>query len=99
MILQFNKYLIIVLLVFSISCTERKHKEFSFVQLCDTQIGFGSVGYENDLEKFKQAVVQINDLNPDFVVICGDLVNTPNDNSFSDSCFRHSFKCDFLKRL
>ena len=84
MILQFNKYLIIALLVFSISCTERGHKAFSFVQLCDTQLGFGSEGYENDIEKFKRAVVQINELNPDFVVICGDLVNTPNDSSFSD---------------
>jgi 3',5'-cyclic AMP phosphodiesterase CpdA len=30
------------------------------------------------------AVKQINTLNPDFVVICGDLVNNRNDSSFSD---------------
>ena len=55
---------------------------FTFVQLCDTQMGFG--GYEHDLKTFKQAVHQINELKPDFVVICGDLVNRPHDQSFAD---------------
>jgi predicted phosphodiesterase len=77
-----NKYFIISLLVFLISCTERKQKPFSFVQLCDTQLGFGD--YEHDLKSFKMAVKQINALNPDFVVICGDLVNNRNERSFSD---------------
>ena len=50
---------------------------FTFVQLCDTQLGMG--GYEHDVETFKLAVVHINSLEPRpaFVVICGDLVNTP----------------------
>ncbi len=82
MIIRFNKYIIIVLLVLSISCTISKKKPFSFVQLCDTQLGMG--GYEHDLKSFKQAVKQINVLNPDFVIICGDLVDNPNDSSFSD---------------
>lgn len=55
---------------------------FSFVQMCDTQLGMG--GYEHDVKTFKQAVVQINDLKPDFVVICGDLVNKADDKSFAD---------------
>jgi len=55
---------------------------FIFAQLCDTQLGFG--GYEHDMKSFRQAVKQINALNPDFVVICGDLVNTPNEQSFAD---------------
>ena len=55
---------------------------FSFVQLCDTQLGFG--GYEHDVKAFRQAVKQINALKPDFVVICGDLVNTPDAKSFAD---------------
>jgi hypothetical protein len=39
MIVRRNKYiLIIVLIVFVISCTKRKHQSFSFVQLCDTQL-------------------------------------------------------------
>ena len=79
---QINKYIIISLLIFLISCTERKQKHFSFVQLCDTQLGTG--GYEHSLNSFKMAVKKINTLNPDFVVICGDLVNNPNDSSFSD---------------
>ena len=49
---------------------------FSFVQMCDTQLGMG--GYEHDVLTFNQAVKQINELQADFVVICGDLVNNPD---------------------
>lgn len=55
---------------------------FTFVQICDTQLGFG--GYEHDMASFEQAVHQVNALQPEFVVICGDLVNTANDKSFAD---------------
>jgi serine/threonine-protein phosphatase CPPED1 len=55
---------------------------FTFVQLCDTQLGFG--GYEHDVNTLKQAVKQINALAPDFVVICGDLVNHPDETAFAD---------------
>lgn len=82
MILRLNKYIIIALLVFSISCTQREQKPFSFVQLCDTQLGMG--GYEHDLKTLSQAVKQINELDCDFVVICGDLVNKADDSSFTD---------------
>ena len=81
MILRLNKYLIIAILVFNISCT-KEQKPFSFVQLCDTQLGMG--GYEHDLTTFNQAVKQINELNSDFVVICGDLVHNANDSSYFD---------------
>lgn len=57
-------------------------QSFTFVQICDTQLGMG--GYEHDVITFKAAVRQVNALQPDFVVICGDLVNTANDKSFSD---------------
>ncbi len=83
MILRLTKYiLIIALLVFNISFTEKEQKPFSFVQLCDTQLGMG--GYEHDLKTFKQAVKQINKLDTDFVVICGDLVHDANESSYSD---------------
>jgi len=59
-----------------------RNQAFSFVQICDTQLGFG--GYEHDAKSFKQAVKQINAIEPAFVVICGDLVNTANDRSFAD---------------
>lgn len=52
-------------------------------QICDTQLGFG--GYDHDVESFRLAVEQINALGPDFVVICGDLVNDGNsDKAVSD---------------
>ena len=57
--------------------------EFVFVQMCDTQLGMG--GYEHDVETFKLAVKHINMLKPDFVVICGDLINTTQDDqAFAD---------------
>lgn len=80
----FRKILIIVLLAFSISCTSKKQKAFSFVQLCDTQLGFGLESYETDLGIFRQTVARVNELNPDFVVICGDLVHNPCDSTYSD---------------
>lgn len=79
-----KKKLIILLLLFLglFSCTEKELKPFSFVQMCDTQLGLG--GYEQDMQAFNLAVEQINILDPDFVIICGDLVDIPNDSSFSD---------------
>lgn len=65
-----------------ISCTQAEQEPFTFVQLCDTQLGMG--GYEHDILSFELAVKQINELNPDFAVICGDLVNHASDTSFND---------------
>ena len=59
-------------------------ESFTFVQMCDTQLGFGNGGYEQDVRTFEQAVKQINALRPDFVVICGDLVNRASEASFAD---------------
>lgn len=57
-------------------------QEFGFVQMCDPQ--FGLSDYQADRARFSQAVKQINDLKPDFVVICGDLVQHPDRKSFAD---------------
>lgn len=76
------KIYIIVLLLTIISCAKREQQPFTFVQLCDTQLGIG--GYEHDLKTFEQAVKQINALDTDFVVICGDLVDEANESSYSD---------------
>jgi len=81
---RINIYLIIILLVFSTCRSEQEQKPFSFVQICDTQLGFGLEGYEQDLKSFQQAVKQINELDPAFVVICGDLVNNPVDSTYFD---------------
>lgn len=68
-----------------------KQEAFSFVQMCDTQLGMG--GYEHDVKTFTLAVKQINAMRPDFVVICGDLVQTSNDKSFADfNSIRAGFK-------
>ena len=53
---------------------------FTFVQVSDTQLGFGASGYAQDVANFELAVEQINALGPDFVVICGDLVNDSGDS-------------------
>ncbi len=56
---------------------------FSFIQLCDTQLGMG--GYEKDKQSFQLAVEQINTSKPDLVFICGDLINQTNDDqAFAD---------------
>ena len=66
-----------------LSCVNTPTPEpFTFIQVCDTQLGFG--GYDEDVAAFEQAVRQINALAPDFVVICGDLVNQPDERSLND---------------
>ena len=65
---------------------------FTFAQLGDTQLGFG--GYEHDVATFRQAVKELNVAKPDFVVICGDLINdTNNDQAFADfNAIKSSFE-------
>ncbi len=58
-------------------------ESFTFVQVCDPQLGWG-YGYDNDLNSFKEAVNHINGLQPDLVVICGDMVDNFNDTSVAD---------------
>jgi len=77
-----GRYLVIVILLICVSCNAIRQKPFSFVQICDPQLGMG--GYKHDLGTLKQAVEQINKLNCDFVVICGDLVHHASDSSYSD---------------
>jgi 3',5'-cyclic AMP phosphodiesterase CpdA len=55
---------------------------FKFAQMCDTQLGMG--GYEHDVRNFERAVEKLNAMQPDFVVICGDLVNKADNRSFAD---------------
>ncbi|MEX2566548.1 MAG: metallophosphoesterase [Cyclobacteriaceae bacterium] len=75
-------FLLIALLFCSLSKSIKAQTSFSFVQLCDTQLGMG--GYEHDVKTFKQAVKQINELDADFVVICGDLVHDASDSTYAD---------------
>ncbi len=71
------------LLLLLLACCNRAGKlPFSFVQLCDPQLGMG--GYAHDTATLRQAVRQINALDCDFVVVCGDLVHHASDSSFQD---------------
>ena len=50
-------------------------QDFSFVQLCDPQ---------GKWKNFKTAVDQINQLKPDFVLLCGDLLKDPKEKAFAE---------------
>lgn len=51
-----------------------------FIQLTDPQFGMfeSNAGFESETILYEKAVAEINRLNPDFVVITGDLVNDQN---------------------
>lgn len=72
----------IALLILALISCGRTKDSFSFVQVCDPQLGMG--GYEHDTAKLKQAVRKINTLDVDFVIFCGDLVNHASETSFDD---------------
>jgi len=74
----------------SIAGKASERKTFTFAQICDTQLGFGD--YNRDMIFFKQAVKQVNVLRPDFVFICGDLVDKADAKSFADF---NKIKADF----
>ena len=76
------KILLLMTLLFQGMIFGEKTKSFKFIQMCDTQLGMG--GYEHDVNAFKQAVRQINDIMPDMVFICGGLVDKANEKSFKD---------------
>ncbi|MGI6074252.1 MAG: metallophosphoesterase [Fermentimonas sp.] len=58
-------------------------KDFTVVQLTDPQFGFFSENktFEKETELYTEAVRQINELKPAFVVITGDLVNNAKDTA------------------
>ena len=82
-----NRFLIILCLLLGLRGS--KFEPFTFVQLSDPQIGFmdRSAGYGYTDSLFKAAVDATNALNPDLVVMTGDLVNDPND-ALQDSIYR-----------
>jgi serine/threonine-protein phosphatase CPPED1 len=78
--------LILLLLAFSLFLTgmqsNKAREPFTFVQISDTQLGYG--GYAHDVDLFRKAVEQINALKPDFVVFCGDFVEDFDQQSVTD---------------
>ena len=81
-LLRRMRMLIVLLSVGLLLSCNGSEKSFSFVQVCDPQLGMG--GYEHDLGTLQQAIDQINELDVDFVIFCGDLVNHATDSSFED---------------
>ncbi len=70
------------------SCSPR-FSEFTFVQMTDPQIGFrdNSQGLVHTDTLFGKAVEAVNALNPECVIITGDLVNDAYDK-YQDSVYR-----------
>jgi 3',5'-cyclic AMP phosphodiesterase CpdA len=69
-----------------INCGAQKKisdSQFFFIQLTDPQFGMyeADKGFSKETELYEKAVEAINRLNPDFVVITGDLVNNRNDRA------------------
>ena len=62
---------------------ENSKAPWFFIQLTDPQFGMydSNAGFEKETALYEKAVVSINKLNPDFVVITGDFVNDPNSAS------------------
>jgi 3',5'-cyclic AMP phosphodiesterase CpdA len=56
---------------------------FFFIQVTDPQFGFfeSNKGFSKETELYQKAVSRINRLQPDFIVITGDLVNNKDDKS------------------
>jgi serine/threonine-protein phosphatase CPPED1 len=56
---------------------------FFFIQVTDPQFGMydSDKGFTKETELYEKAVVKINRLHPEFVVITGDLVNNKDDKS------------------
>jgi 3',5'-cyclic AMP phosphodiesterase CpdA len=63
---------------------------YFFIQLADTQFGMfeGNDSFEMETELFEQAVAHINELRPDFVTVCGDLVNQEMNDEQRDEFWR-----------
>lgn len=66
---------------FSCSKTAQEDKSWFFVQITDPQLGFYPDSLEKEIRHYEQAVKRINEINPDFVVITGDLVHISKDEN------------------
>ncbi len=60
---------------------KNSNNPYFFIQVTDPQFGFfeSNAGFAKETELYEKAVAAINWLNPDFVVITGDLVNNQDD--------------------
>lgn len=67
-----------------------------FVQLADPQFGMYTEDrdFEQETANFEFVIATVNRLKPDFVVICGDLINKPGDPAQRNEYFRITAKLD-----
>jgi serine/threonine-protein phosphatase CPPED1 len=75
----------------------QKNENFSpffFIQLTDPQFGMyeSDKGFSKETELYEKAVAAINRLNPDFLVITGDLVNNKDNRAETDEFKRITAK-------
>ena len=82
-----KRFFIGLALVFAVSCSQ--FEPFTFIHMSDTQIGFidKSPAFAHSDSLMKAAITTANALNPDLVVITGDLVDNPGD-AVQDSIYR-----------
>lgn len=74
--------IVFLLLYFTNNIKEKVNEKplFSFAVLADTQIGFLENSKQESLN-FEKAIQVINKQKPSFIVICGDLINSPFNKS------------------
>ncbi len=61
---------------------KQSYEPYFFIQIADPQFGFftnNKDGFEKETMLFEKAVMEINRLKPDFVVVCGDMVHKQGD--------------------
>jgi 3',5'-cyclic AMP phosphodiesterase CpdA len=61
-------------------------ESFFFIQMADTQLAFGD--YARNIRNYERAIQHANRLEPDFVIICGDLVSDPFKEAETDEFLR-----------
>ncbi len=89
----------------AVKVIEQYKDDYYFIQLTDPHLPgktyYGDSGYETDdseLEDFEEVINDINILNPEFVVLTGDLLNEGEMEDFE--CLRHHTKTiELLEKL
>jgi predicted MPP superfamily phosphohydrolase len=79
---------IVLLILSTVTITGNSQKRstsapFFIIQVTDPQFGMyeADKGFSKETELYERAVESINKLNPDFVVLTGDLVNKKDDRA------------------
>lgn len=82
------KFLFKITLLLSMSFFSACAGKTCFIQISDPQIGFQEDGIIESTILLEKTVEVINKISPDFVVVTGDMVNTPGDSLQLTTYFR-----------